>query len=148
MASNPSTMTPPRCTHRAHYGPKTSQVGIRACKRDYPAKSPSHAAAQWHQDLAKLAYRCGGSAGLIPEGTPASRFTHRPRSRRTPERRLSLPAISVTVNTAFTPVAAHRAWRALRKRAMMRRFAITVGAGRVLTLWRTSPGRKSTPFIG
>jgi hypothetical protein len=30
----------------------TSQVGIRARERDLPAKSPSHAEAQWHEDLA------------------------------------------------------------------------------------------------
>jgi len=28
------------------------QVGIRAHEREIPAKSPSHAEAQWHEDLA------------------------------------------------------------------------------------------------
>jgi hypothetical protein len=30
----------------------TPQVGLRARERDFPAKSPSHAEAQWHEELA------------------------------------------------------------------------------------------------
>jgi hypothetical protein len=44
----------------------TLQVGIRAREWEIPAKSPSHAGAQWHRDLTQLTYRCGGSAGLDP----------------------------------------------------------------------------------
>jgi hypothetical protein len=79
----PPQHVPPRC--RSVYG----LVSGRS-----PAKSPSHAEAQWHRDLAQLTYRCGGSAGLDLCGLTG--FPFHPLAvigQRTPERRLSLPPI-------------------------------------------------------
>ncbi len=41
------------------------QAGLRARERGFPCLSPSHAHAQWLRDRLVLAYRCGGSAGIV-----------------------------------------------------------------------------------
>src|SRR5690606_6143104 len=43
------------------------QAGLRACERNpwgFPNTAPSHAGAQWPTAVSRLAYRCGGSAGI------------------------------------------------------------------------------------
>lgn len=53
------------------------QVGIRARERIGPSESPSHAAAQWHNDSPYSHLPLRGQRRTGPRGTPASRFTPR-----------------------------------------------------------------------
>lgn len=41
------------------------EAGLRARERVFPDLSPSRACAQWLHDRFVLAYRCGGSAGIV-----------------------------------------------------------------------------------
>jgi len=45
-----------------------SQAGLRACEQSNKdlSGSPSRATAQWPCDPPQLAYRCGGSIGIVP----------------------------------------------------------------------------------
>ena len=55
---------------------KKNQAGLRACE----GHEGLHLPMPWHSGVSKasLAYRCGGSAGLVtPCDAPASRFTLR-----------------------------------------------------------------------
>jgi len=60
----------PTATPTAAMGPVYGLVSGRI----RPNESPSHAHAQWLTDPFSLTYRCGGSAGITPSVTPASRL--------------------------------------------------------------------------
>lgn len=60
--------TPPAAASPSAMLTLLSQAGLRACEQSSKnfGGSPSRAAAQWLCDPPQLAYRCGGSIGIVP----------------------------------------------------------------------------------